>query len=200
MKSQAEIVKNMTDRELLQQLYGTQVIILILSGILSLFFFDDKMEFFTLFHWELLEIFLYGGSGAFIVILIDVLMMKFLPKEYYDDGGINERIFAKRPVWHIFFLTALIAFSEEILFRGVIQTTFGFVVASTIFAVLHFRYLRKWVLLIVVLLLSFFIGWIFEITGNLLVTIFAHFLIDFVLGVLIHMQSLKQKQMEMEGW
>src|SRR5699024_11474282 len=59
----------------------------------------------------------------------------------------------------------------ELLFRGVLQTTFGYIPASVIFALVHVRYLSKPVLLISVLLISFFIGYLFEVTGNLYVTI-----------------------------
>lgn len=90
----------------------------------------------------------------------------------------------------------MIAFSEELLFRGVIQTHFGLFVASTVFALLHVRYLEKLFLFAMVVLLSFFLGYIYELTNSLWVTIFAHFLIDFVLAVdirLNYIRNMKQK-------
>jgi membrane protease YdiL (CAAX protease family) len=52
-----------------------------------------------------------------------------------------------------------------------------------IFAVIHFRYLKKPVLLTFVVIISFLFGLIFEYTESLWTTIIAHFLVDFVLGV-----------------
>ncbi len=119
------------------------------------------------------------------------LFIKFLPDHYYDDGGINERIFQNRSVFHIVIISALVAFCEEVLFRGVIQTHFGLVVSSIIFALIHFRYLFNWFLFLNVVLLSFFIGYIYMITDNLSVTIFMHFLIDCLLGLTIRLKHYK---------
>lgn len=83
----------------------------------------------------------------------------------------------------------LVAIAEELLFRGVIQTTFGYLISSTLFALIHFRYLKKPVLLISVLFVSFYIGYIFILTENLLVTITAHFVVDFTLGLVIRFQK-----------
>lgn len=193
-KNQAEIVKGMTDRDLVAQVYITQAIILTVSIFIGMISFDSFEDFTALFKWDVRQIFVIGGAAGLFVVSIDFLLMKLLPKEQYDDGGINEKVFSNRPIWHIFLLTLLIGFSEEVLFRGILQTSLGYVSASILFAVLHFRYLTKWALLIVVLLLSFFIGWIFEVTGNLAVTIFAHFLIDFILGVTIHIQHLRKEK------
>ncbi|MEH6908254.1 CPBP family intramembrane glutamic endopeptidase, partial [Neobacillus drentensis] len=119
------------------------------------------------------------------VVLADILLMKSLPSSYYDDGGLNERIFKKRNIFHILFIALFVAFSEELLFRGIIQTKLGLILASIIFAIIHYRYLFNWFLFVNIVVLSFFIGLIFEWTGNLAVTIAMHFVIDFLLGVYI---------------
>ncbi|KLR73506.1 CAAX protease, partial [Geobacillus sp. T6] len=85
---------------------------------------------------------------------------------------------------------ALIAVTEEWLFRGVVQTHWGLGPASIIFAVLHVRYLEKWFLFLMVMLVSLFLGMLYEQTGSLWVTITAHFLIDFVLA--LHIRSGKE--------
>ena len=43
----------------------------------------------------------------------------------------------------ILVITFIIGFAEEFLFRGVVQTHFGIVIASFVFAVLHIRYIKK---------------------------------------------------------
>src|SRR5699024_9531099 len=131
----------------------------------------------------------YGVIPGVIVVCIDAVLMYFLPGRYYDDGGINRRIFANRSIFGIFKLVLMIAVAEELLFRGVLQTTVGYILASTIFALIHIRYLTKPVLLASVFLVSFYLGYMYELTGNLLTTITAHFIIDFLSGLLIRLQK-----------
>lgn len=192
MVRQTEVIKSMKDKEVLFHLYLTQFILVILAGIIGWFLFEDIGSFLSIWEWNLKEVLLYGGGSAIIVIAVDGFLMRILPKDMYDDGGINEKVFKNRPVWHIFVISLIVAFSEEIFFRGVIQTHFGYLIASIIFALLHIRYLYKWVLLIVVVSLSFYIGWIYLLTQNLWVTIFMHFLIDFVFAIIIRIQYLRQ--------
>lgn len=185
MKNQSELVKGMTDRELLYNLYLTQLSLLGIGTVLSIFLFDSMTNFKIIWEWDLKEILLYGGVFALIVIAIDLFLMKVLPHHLFDDGGINERVFQKRSYIHMFFLCWIIAFAEEWVFRGVIQTHFGLLIASVLFALLHIRYLTKWFLFTIVITISFLLGWLYDVTQNLFVTIFAHFLIDFVIGVKI---------------
>lgn len=185
-KRQADLIKQMSDREVVIQLAATQLILLAVALVISLFLFDsywaEWLGFFSITpsRWVL-----YGVIPGLLILLIDLALMYILPKKYYDDGGINEKVFENRTVRGILFLTVLIACSEEMLFRGVLHTELGYVPASVLFAVIHFRYLTKPVLLLSVLFVSFFIGYMFEVTGSLTVTITAHFIVDFVLGLWI---------------
>jgi len=176
----------MTDREIIKALYLTQFVLLTISLILGIFLYGDFSTFFQLFQWEPSSILVYGLGSGLVIVLADVVLMKILPEKYYDDGGINERLFANQPIWHIAVFTAFIAITEELLFRGIIQTFMGFLAASIIFALIHFRYLSHWYLTLNVLVLSFWIGAVFEWTNNLAVTIIMHFIIDFLLGIVIH--------------
>ncbi|SEQ24874.1 hypothetical protein SAMN05216232_2026 [Virgibacillus subterraneus] len=189
MASQSEIIKGMTDKELSKQIFFSQLLLIVVSLLSSLIFFDDMVEWFGLFRFNLYEIAYYGILPGLIIVASDIILIYFFPKKYYDDGGINDRIFRNRSIKKIFAIALLVAVSEEILFRGVIQTTFGYVVASIIFALIHIRYLKKPVLLLSVLIVSFYIGYIFILTENLLVTITAHFIVDFLLGVVIRFKS-----------
>ena len=191
-KKYRELINSATDKELQNSLYLTQVMILIISFILGMFLFDDLAEFIALFIWDLQQIILWGGIAGVAVVLLDLILMKLLPSHYYDDGGLNERIFRNRSISQIAFIAAIVAVPEEILFRGMIQTHFGLIAASIIFAIVHYRYLFNWYLFLNVIGLSFFIGYIYLQTNNILVTIFMHFLIDFLLGCHI-------KQQEQEG-
>ncbi|CAH0345578.1 CPBP family intramembrane glutamic endopeptidase [Bacillus sp. CECT 9360] len=182
---QAEIIKKLSDKELHINLLFTQVILLALSFILGVILFNDAASFIDLFQirdWNILTV---GGTAAIVVIGWDLFMMRILPESFQDDGGVNERIFKSLSYPMIFVVALLVAVSEEILFRGVIQTHLGLFWTSLIFALVHYRYLFNWYLFINITLLSFFIGILFEVTNNLLVTIFAHFLIDFILGIIV---------------
>ncbi|WP_246942494.1 CPBP family intramembrane glutamic endopeptidase [Bacillus pinisoli] len=193
MKDQSELIKQMSDREVLFHLYLTQFLLLTVATIAAYFLFDTD-SFQSIWQLDITEILLYGGATGLTVIFFDLWLMKVLPKRYFDDGGINDRVFQSRSFFHIFVLCWLIAFAEEWLFRGVIQTHFGIVVASITFALLHVRYLKKWVLFIIVTTLSFLLGILYEVTENLWVTIFAHFLIDFVFGIKISLDYRKKSK------
>ncbi|RFU63157.1 CPBP family intramembrane metalloprotease [Peribacillus saganii] len=188
----AELVKSLSDRELKLNLLLTQVILLTLSFILGIILFKDISSFFALFRPDDPRIAIIGGGAAITVILLDLFLMKVVPEAYQDDGGVNERIFGSLSYPMIFAVALVVAISEEILFRGIIQTHTGLIWASVIFAVVHYRYLFNWFLFLNITILSFFIGYIFELTGNLLVTIFAHFLIDFILGIIVRKKAKKQ--------
>ncbi|RYI31292.1 CPBP family intramembrane metalloprotease [Bacillus infantis] len=196
-KKHMEIIKELSDKDLLFHLYATQLLLLVISAILGFILFNDFSSFFDLFFWGDLNI-LYIGAGAGIaVVLVDLLLMKVVPASYYDDGGLNERIFRNRNPLHIAVIAAIVAFCEELLFRGIIQTHFGLLVSSIIFAAVHYRYLFNWFLFINIIVLSFLIGIIYLKTGNLAVTIVMHFLIDFLLGISIRYR--KQDNIEETG-
>jgi len=186
---QNELIKQMTDKELKKQVILSQLIFITIGIILSIFLFEEMSDWLLYFNWNPKEIFYYGAISGLIIVGIDLIIMYIFPERYYDDGGINEKLFKNLSIADIFCVTLIIAVSEEILFRGLVQTTFGYVFASVLFALMHIRYLKKPVLLISVLLISFYIGYLFELTGNLYVTITSHFTVDFLLGLFIRFQK-----------
>ncbi|WP_028400460.1 CPBP family intramembrane glutamic endopeptidase [Ectobacillus panaciterrae] len=183
MSNQQEKLNAMTDRELRLNLYITQGIILFVSGVLSYWLFGRFSAMVSLFQWEPAVIVGLGGAAAFLIVFIDYIAIKMLPESWFDDGGVNDRIFRGISISHLAAITLLIGFAEELLFRGIIQTHFGLGYASILFAVLHIRYIKKPFLFVFVLLISISFGYLFAWTGNLLVTIFAHFLVDFIMGL-----------------
>lgn len=186
---QSEIVKQLTDKELKQQVIVSQLLLLGLGLLLSFLLFEKMTDWFDYFSFDITDIVFYGVLTGLTIVLIDLVLMYMLPEKYYDDGGINDRIFRNRSITGILGISLLVAVTEELLFRGVIQTVFGYITASTLFALVHVRYLTKPVLLVSVLFVSFYIGYMFVLTENLLVTIAAHFTVDFVLGVFIRFQK-----------
>ncbi|MCM3599744.1 CPBP family intramembrane metalloprotease [Robertmurraya korlensis] len=192
----AELIDELSDKELLKHLYMTQVILVVLSLVIGYFLFDSWKSFLGLFDWNDPFIWWVGVPAGFLIVCVDAMFMKFLPSSYYDDGGLNEKLFSNRKGWEILFIAAIVATSEEILFRGIIQTHFGLIVSSIIFAVIHYRYLFNWFLFLNIILLSFFIGVIYEWTGNLLVTIMMHFVIDALLGFMIKRKERIREERE----
>ncbi|NYE04845.1 hypothetical protein F4694_001594 [Bacillus niacini] len=179
-----ELIKGLTDKELLSHLYLTQILLLGITFILGILLFDH-FSYLRSIDFSDVRILLIGVSAGAAVVIVDIILMKLLPKSFYDDGGLNERIFKNRSVLHIAWIAALVAFSEELLFRGVIQTKVGLILASLIFAIIHFRYLFNWFLFSNIVILSFFIGSVYEWSNNLALTMIMHFTIDFLLGLYI---------------
>ena len=192
------LIKDIKDKDLIISLYFTQMLLLMIAFILGIFLFDSLSAFLALFTIVDSNILIVGGTVGLIVVLVDLLFMKLLPPTYYDDGGLNERIFQNRSLYHIAMIAAVVAIGEEILFRGVIQTHFGLIASSLLFALVHYRYLFNWFLFVNIIALSFLIGFIYFQTGNLLVTIFMHFLVDFLSGCIIRYKFIK-KHKEQDG-
>ncbi|WP_318243515.1 CPBP family intramembrane glutamic endopeptidase [Fictibacillus norfolkensis] len=181
-------IDQITPRELLLNVYFSQSLFMIAALGLAFFF---NVSFPWVLHdldLSINEWLLAISTGLFLPFL-SIQLKKRLPEESLDDGGINEKIFGSLSYIHIFFLTGIIAFAEEWLFRGVLQSLLGLFLTSIIFAVLHVRYIKKPVLFSIVCGLSFWLGMIYEMTDNIWVPFLAHFLIDFISGCWIAKQN-----------
>ncbi|WP_158633982.1 CPBP family intramembrane glutamic endopeptidase [Radiobacillus deserti] len=188
MSKQVELLRGMSSKEVYRQVLLSQFIFILLAFGLSFFLFDSMTVWFELFTWNWINIVVFAILPAITVVLIDLILFMIVPNQL-DDGGINEIIFSNRTTWELVSLCAVVGVSEEVLFRGVIQTTFGLITASVIFAIIHVRYLNKPLLLISVVLLSFLLGYIYEVTQSLVYSMVAHFIIDVLLGFLIRFTS-----------
>lgn len=176
-------VDDLDDRLLLINLYATQAITLIIG--LIWIFFQGRNPLNLLQFFDDPIVLLWGAGFAAAVIAADLLISRWVPDEASDDGGVNERLFRNRPLWHIILMSFIVAVCEEMLFRGAIQHSFGPYWTSIIFAAIHVRYLRHWIPTGLVFSISYGLGWIYIRTGTLWAPIMAHFLIDAVMGLII---------------
>lgn len=180
-------IEELNDRLLLLNLYITQAMTLAVG--LIVLAFQGRL------HWRLLEwpsghtVWLWGILFAGGVLLADLLLSRWVPEEYADDGGINRMLFRTRPVWHIALICLIVSICEEVLFRGAIQHAWGPYWTSILFAFIHVRYLRHWLLTGVVFATSYGLGWMYETTGSLWAPIAAHMLIDLIMGLIIRFRK-----------
>ncbi|MCA0754450.1 CPBP family intramembrane metalloprotease [Paenibacillus sp. N4] len=176
-------VDELDDRMLLINLYATQALTLIIGFIWLLF---QRQNVFRLFSPPQEPGFIWWGIGlAGAVIAVDLLIARWVPEEAGDDGGVNDRIFRTRPVWHIALISLVVAVCEELLFRGALQHAIGPYWTSIVFAAIHVRYLKHWIPTGLVFSISYGLGWIYIQSGTILAPVIAHFLIDFIMGLII---------------
>ncbi|MCZ8520571.1 MULTISPECIES: type II CAAX endopeptidase family protein [Paenibacillus] len=176
-------IQELDDRMLLVNLYMTQGLVL-LAGAVILFF--QKASFVRLFApGNPYTVMVWGTVFALLVLASDLLISRWVPPEVTDDGGVNQRIFGNRPLWHIALLSLVVSVCEEVLFRGAIQHAWGPYWTSILFAAIHIRYLQHWLMTGLVFGISYGLGWIYLQTGSLWTPILAHFLIDFVMGCIL---------------
>ncbi|MBC8081061.1 MAG: CPBP family intramembrane metalloprotease [Gorillibacterium sp.] len=175
-------IEELDNRLLLINLYVTQLLTLALGLIFTFF---QKNEVWKQFPIRFPEMFYWGAGLAATVLVVDVLVSRFVPEDVSDDGGINDMMFADRPLWHIVVICLVVAFCEEILFRGAVQHALGPYWTSILFAAIHVRYLQHWLMTGLVFSISYGLGFIYIHTGTLWAPVIAHFLIDFVMGCII---------------
>jgi len=184
--NQGQGLEPIDSRTLYLSLLITQVILFILVVLLYYLFLDERISLARLFHAEHMLVAIGGGVGLAVVILgINLALMRWAPKEYFDDGGINRRLFEGLAVWQIFLVALGVAFIEEWLFRAVLQNLIGWFWASLVFALIHVRYWSQWMYALLILMTSFAFGFTYAWTDSMWSVILAHFLIDFCMGLII---------------
>jgi len=89
------------------------------------------------------------------------------------------------------FLLALVsAIGEEALFRGAMQSSFGFWITAVIFGITHFpptKKLRIWP--VYAFAIGLFFGALTEISGDILLPVILHFFINFFSFLYLHYRS-----------
>jgi uncharacterized protein len=177
----------LTDRSLLLNLYASQLLVLALA--VTFLFLQGRLSP-DLFIERKFSFWFSGLLLGWIVVGIEVFLARVLPAEWLDDGGINAQLFRRRSVLHIAWIALLVSVAEEMLFRGAIQYWLGIWGTSLLFTLIHFRYLRQWVMMLLLFAISAALGLVVEWSGTLTPAIVAHFIIDFVMGTLIRLNKI----------
>jgi membrane protease YdiL (CAAX protease family) len=176
-------IDEMTDKAILLNLYITQAITLTVGFGIIYFQKNNPLGLFN--RVEPYTVLLWGGGFALLFLALDLLLSRWVPEEVTNDGGVNGKLFGNRSLWHIALISIVVAICEEILFRGAVQHVFGPYWTSILFAAIHVRYLQHWLMTGLVFSVSYGLGWIYLHTGTLWTPIFAHLLIDFVMGCIL---------------
>lgn len=182
-------INDMDDRLLMLNLYLTQGLTLLIGLILIAIQRINPLSLFSFLQWK--SALLWGSGYAAAVLAVDLLVSRWVPEDVTDDGGVNDRLFGKRSVLQIALLSFIVSICEEILFRGAIQHAWGPYWTSILFAAIHVRYLRHWLMTGLVFSISYGLGWIYDITGTLWAPITAHFLIDLSMGLILRFRREK---------
>ena len=82
--------------------------------------------------------------------------------------------FSNFKVFDLISLSLISGFCEEIFFRGLMLSTFGIVIASIAFGLLHLPGKKFWIYAIWATGSGFILGWLFLISGSLWLPITAH--------------------------
>jgi membrane protease YdiL (CAAX protease family) len=169
---------NLTERKVLFSFYLTQSLFLVIG--IPLLWWQGKFRA-GYFAFDNIHMWIWGGYAGLTIVALDLLLSWWIP-DSLDDGGINRLLFRGRSVPHILLIALMAGVAEEILFRGVIQEWLGVWGTSVMFVLLHTRYLGKWIMAVVVGLISVFFGYMVEFLHNLAPVMIAHSLVDFLLG------------------
>jgi len=185
---------NLSDRQIARSFYGSQGFLLLVSVILFWLFRVSFHPLPSIVMFDVKDVILWGAVVGALVAGAEYLLDLLLPHDWMDDGGVNQRLFAAMSIKQIVVSMLLVAVIEEWLFRGLIQTYLGWIVASVIFGIVHIRYLRKPVMLIIVLLIGILLGYIFKLTGSLWPPVICHYVIDVLLGIVLKLSMVKKQK------
>ncbi|WP_072916451.1 CPBP family intramembrane glutamic endopeptidase [Desulforamulus aeronauticus] len=173
------MMQNDSRNVILKAAYLSQLIIL-LCGLAALWFFYVRQGT----TWQAIYqmdkfwlVFGYGSLTAAVLVVMQVLLVTLVPPRFLMDDGTN-RVLYTFSYPNILLLMGFGAFAEETLFRAALQPKLGIFLTSVLFALIHTRYVKKWVLLLVTLIMSSVLGWLYDKTQIIWTPIWAHFLIN----------------------
>jgi len=183
----------LSGRALLASLYATQGLLLLAACILLAFQGDRARLLLAPPHgiapWISAALFAAAAFAA------NLLLERYAPRRAVHDP-LAWRLFRRMPAWHILLACFVVAFSEELLFRGAVQHWLGVIGTSILFSLLHARYLKHWLPAAFVFCVSCGLGWLLERTGTLWMPVAAHFWFDAAAGFIIRYRRHEESEGE----
>jgi hypothetical protein len=133
---------------------------------------------------------LIGTAGALPPFILFLCVLSRKTKNISFFGSLRKtmlrevkEIFSCTKLSDLVLISLIAGFAEEMLFRGVLQAKYGIVPASIIFGLIH---CVSPAYVIVTILMGFYIGAFFFLSGNMLVPIQLHFIYD--LAALVYLK------------
>ena len=177
-------MNEISKKVLLLNIIISQVIIIGI-GLILIYTIYQEFTFSSLLRFEIDKItiaVIIMGSG--LLILLQLLFHKFVSKEkLYDE--VNKILIEKFSLKQLFFIFLCGSIVEEFLFRGILQPELGIWVTSILFTLTHYRYYKKFYILIEVFLMGIILGLTYAVTSLLWVPIICHFVVNYFTVVLI---------------
>src|SRR3989339_222132 len=144
-----------------------------------------KINPFSSIHLNYLHILIAVLAGGFLIVcnyLAVNELSKFITffkklKEAYEEVAI---LAVNVNLSGALIIALISGFTEEFFFRGVIQQQFGIIIASLAFGLLHIGNAKTLVYGLYTVFVGFYLGWLFSVTGNLLVPIIVHIINNFL--------------------
>ena len=192
METNRERLESLPVKVLYLNAYLTQLILFVIAAWLYWIFRDSLRDVFIISQLQIIEALIWGSTATAVILAIEWVIKRIVSENALDDGGINKLLFSQMSSFHMICFCLLVSIVEELLFRAILQSLLGLFGASLLFAIIHVRYVTKPVLFLVVTGVSFILGLLFHYTGNILVPITAHFLINLISGFYIRSTNKKR--------
>lgn len=182
----------MSKKWLLLNLALSQSILLLISFSLQGLFYKGYLRqlFYLNINVGFITVFLAGIAG---LLAVQVLFYKYIDKESLLDkmNLLLLRTFSLPELVPVFLCGA---FTEELLFRGTLQTLLGPWPAAVLFTLVHFRYFPKYFLLLEVFLMGLILACVFSRTGTLWAPVFCHFTLNYLTAVFVKKEIFREKR------
>ncbi len=172
----------LTETTIVINLYITQSLILIIG--MCIIFFQSQTLTDALKFGEATD-FVWSAIFCAAVIVLNVALTPLVPEKDRLHDEMTSKLARRVPLWHLLIICLVVGFCEEILFRGALQYWLGPYWTSILFALIHVHYLKHWVLTGMVFLISYGLGLMYELTGNLWSAIVAHACYDFIMFIFV---------------
>jgi membrane protease YdiL (CAAX protease family) len=122
--------------------------------------------------------------GSLLLIFLQLFFHFYVSKEHLSDE-VNLILMETFTLPELSVIFLFGAFTEETLFRGILQPYLGIWITTALFTVIHFRYLKKFFLLVEVFLMGIILGVIFLLTQTIWVSLFCHLTVNILTAGMI---------------